>query len=451
VVISSESVCTAIAPIATPEFGALNMEAGLPRTTFWYNSRRECAEPSFTRNTRYGAPGGALSLLALDPQMKISEKARELHFRSLVIDTHTDTTQRFIYGDFDLGARHADGSVDIPRMREGGLGAIFFAVWIKGSITGEEAVKRALRQIEAIRRQVARHPKDLAPARTADDIRRARAAGQIAVLTAIEGAHMMNGSLEVLREFASLGVSYMTLTHMLNTDWADASTDKPAHNGLSDFGKQAIGEMNRLGMIVDVSHVSDKTMRDVLAVSGAPVLASHSSCQALCRTPRNLSDEMIKALAAKGGVMQINFHMGFLSQGFRDAERAQPELWKQIDAEAERICGENDACQILESDRIVRAFVAEGKLPRVEWTAIVDHIDHAVKIAGVDHVGLGSDCDGAEMPYGMEDESYLPRITEALLQRGYAETEIQKILGGNVLRLMQDVEAAAKSRRGNIA
>jgi membrane dipeptidase len=451
VVISSESVCTAIAPIATPEFGALNMEAGLPRTTFWYNSRRECAEPSFTRNTRYGAPGGALSLLALDPQMKISEKARELHFRSLVVDTHTDTTQRFIYGDFDLGVRHANGSVDIPRMREGGLGAIFFAVWIKGSITGQEAVKRALRQIEAIHGQVARYPKDLAAARTADDIRRARAAGQIAVLTAIEGGHMMNGSLEVLREFASLGVSYMTLTHMLNTDWADASTDKPAHNGLSDFGKQAIGEMNRLGMIVDVSHVSDKTIRDVLAVSGAPVLASHSSCQALCQTPRNLSDEMIKALAAKGGVMQINFHMGFLSQEFRDAEKAQPELWKQIDEEAARICGENDACQILESDRIVRAFVAEGKLPRVEWTAIVDHIDHAVKIAGVDHVGLGSDCDGAEMPYGMEDESYLPRITEALLQRGYAETEIQKILGGNVLRLMQDVEAAAKSRRGNIA
>jgi len=181
------------------------------------------------------------------------------------------------------------------------------------------------------------------------------------------------------------------------------------------------------------------------------VFASHSSCQALCKTPRNLSDEMMKALAAQDGLIQINFHMGFLSQAFRDAEKAQPELWKQIDAEAEKRCGENDACQILESDKIIRAFVAEGKLPRVEWTAIVDHIDHAVKIAGVDHVGLGSDCDGAEMPYGMEDESYLPRITEALLQRGYSEMEIQKILGGNMLRLMQDVEAAAKSRRGNIA
>jgi len=399
----------------------------------------------------YGTLGGVLSSLAFDAQSEISAKARDLHFRSLVVDTHTDTTQRFLFGDFDLGARHADGSVDIPRMRDGGLGAIFFAVWIKGTITGREAVERALAQIEAIRRQVALHPNDLAAARTAGDIRRARTAGKIAVLTAVEGGHMMNGDLGVLREFASLGVSYMTLTHVQNTDWADASTAKPAHNGLSEFGKQAIAEMNRLGMIVDVSHVSDKTLCDVLVVSEAPVLASHSSCQALCKTPRNLSDEMMKALAAKGGVVQINFHMGFLSQEFRDAEKAQPELGKQIEAEAEKRCGENDACQILESDKIVRGFVAEGKLPRVEWTLIVDHIDHAVKVAGIDHVGIGSDFDGAEMPFGMEDASRLPRITEALLQRGYSETDIEKILGGNALRLMQDVEAAAKSRRGNNA
>jgi membrane dipeptidase len=392
-----------------------------------------------------------LPSLALDAQSEISAKARDLHFRSLVIDTHTDTTQRFVFGEFDLGARHADGSVDIPRMREGGLGAIFFAVWIKGTITGREAVERALAQIEAIRRQVALHPNDLALARTAGDIRRAREAGKIAVLTAVEGGHMMNRDLGVLREFASLGVSYMTLTHMHNTEWADASTAKPVHDGLSEFGKQAIGEMNRLGMIVDVSHVSDKTLCDVLAVSEAPVLASHSSCQALCKTPRNLSDEMMKALVARNGVVQINFHMGFLSQEFRDAEKAQPELGKQMEAEAEKRCGENEACQILESDKIVRGFVAEGKLPRVDWTLIVDHIDHAVKVAGIDHVGLGSDFDGAEMPYGMEDASRLPRITEALLQRGYSETDIEKILGGNALRLMQDVEAAAKSRKGNIA
>ena len=395
--------------------------------------------------------GGVLSSLVIDSQSEISPEARELHFRSLVIDTHTDTTQRFLSGDFDLGARHTDGSVDIPRMREGGLGAIFFAVWIKGTITGRVAVERALSQIEAIRRQVALHPNDLAAAKTACDIRRARVAGKIAVLTAVEGGQMMNSDLGVLREFAALGVSYMTLTHVQNTEWADASTAKPAHNGLSDFGKQAIKEMNRLGMMVDVSHVSDKTVCDVLAVSEAPVFASHSSCKALCVTPRNLSDEIMKALAAKRGLIQINFHMGFLSQIFRDAEKAQPELGKYVDAEAERRCGENDACQIIESDKIIRAFVAEGKLPRVEWPLIVDHIDHAVKVAGIDHVGIGSDFDGAEMPYGMEDASKLPRITEALLQRGYSETDIEKILGGNMLRLMQDVEAAAKSRRGNNA
>jgi membrane dipeptidase len=392
-----------------------------------------------------------LSSLELGALSEISAKARDLHFRSLVVDTHTDTTQRFVYGDFDLGVRHADGSVDIPRMREGGLGAIFFAVWIKGTIAGREAVERAFAQIDAIRRQVARHPSDLAAATTASDIRRARAAGKIAVLTAVEGGHMMNRDLGVLREFASLGVSYMTLTHTHNTEWADASTAQPVHDGLSEFGKQAIAEMNRLGMAVDVSHISDKTLGDVLEVSEAPVLASHSSCQALCRAPRNLSDAMIEALAAHDGVMQINFHMGFLSQEFRDAEKAQPELWKQIDAEALKRCGENDACQILESDKIVRGFVAEGKLPRVEWTRIVDHIDHAVKVAGIDHVGLGSDFDGAEMPYGMEDASSLPRITDALLRRGYSEAGIEKILGGNALRLMQDVEAQAKSRKGNIA
>jgi membrane dipeptidase len=443
------------------QHSAVRASGGGPTATdeFWYNFKRDGIpmEPGGESEIRekqraiVGAHGGVVPLPTIDPQAEISAKARDLHFRSLVIDSHADTTQRFIFGDFDLGARHDDGSVDIPRMREGGLGAIFFAVWIKGTITGGEAVERALRQIEAIRRQVALHPNDLAAGRTAEDIRRARAAGKIAVLTAVEGGHMINSDLDVLREFASLGVSYMTLTHMRNTEWADASTDKPAHNGLSEFGRQAIGEMNRLGMIVDVSHASDKTVCDVLAVSEAPVLASHSSCQALCRTPRNLSDQLIKAIAAKGGVVQINFHMGFVSQEFRDTEKDRSDLGQQIEAEAERLCGENAACRILESDRIVRALVAEGRLPRVEWTAIVEHIEHAVEVAGADHVGLGSDFDGAEMPYGMEGASCLPRITDALVQTGYSETEIQKILGGNVLRLMQDVEAAAKTRRGNIA
>jgi membrane dipeptidase len=377
---------------------------------------------------------------------EISAKAREIHFRSLVVDTHTDTTQRLMSLEFDLGERHADGSVDIPRMREGGIGAIFFAAWISGKITGKPAVEKAFAQLAAIERAVASHPKDLVAAKTAGDIRRAQAAGKIAVLSVIEGAHMMNGDLNVLREFASRGVSYMTLTHVQNTDWADASTDKAAHNGLSDFGKAAIREMNRLGMIVDVSHISDKTLRDVWAASEAPVLASHSSCHAICASPRNLTDELIRELAARRGVMQINFHMGFLSQAFRDAEKAHPEFEQGMQAEAKRICGDDEACQILQEDRLLRELVAAEKMPRVEWTTILDHVDHAVKVGGIDHVGLGSDFDGAAMPYGMEDASRFPWITEGLLQRGYSEEEIQKILGGNVLRLMQDVEAAAASK-----
>lgn len=386
-----------------------------------------------------------MSPRALDLPIEISAKARDLHFRSLVIDTHTDTTQRFIFGDFDLGKRHAEGSVDIPRLREGGVGAIFFAVWIRGTITGPVAVEKAYAQLAAIRRQVERNPNDLVAAQTAGDILQARKAGKIAVLTAIEGAHMMGGDLGVLREFAARGVSYMTLTHVKNTDWADASTDAPEHNGLNEFGRRAIAEMNRLGMVVDVSHVSDKALSDVLAVSKAPVLASHSSCYALCSSPRNLSDDLIRALVARGGVMQINFHMAFLSQEFRDAEMAHPEYEQQVQDEAVRLCGEDEACQLLEEDRLVREMVGAGKLPRVEWTDILDHIDHAVKVAGIDHVGLGSDCDGAQMPFGMEDESKLPRITDGLLRRGYSEEAIQKILGGNVLRLMQDVEAAARA------
>jgi len=387
--------------------------------------------------------------MPIPSQPEISEIARDLHFRSIVIDTHADTTQRLIYDGFDLGERHTDGSIDIPRMREGGVGAIFLAIWTLGTVTGPEAVRRALEQIAAVRRQVTLHSDDLVLATTADDIRRARAAGRIAILMGLEGGHMMNHDLAVLRQYASLGVSYVTLTHTRTTDWADASTDKPVHNGLSEFGKQVIVEMNRLGMIVDVSHVSDKAFQDVLEVSRAPVFASHSSCRALCNATRNLSDEMIKALAAKGGLVQINFHVGFISRQFREAEKGQLELATWIEDEAKRRCGENMACRLLESDRIVRTLVGEGKLPRVEWTEIVRHIDHAAKIAGADRVGLGSDFDGAEMPYGMEDASRLPRITDALLRLGYSESDVQKILGGNMLRLMQDVEAVAESMRGN--
>jgi membrane dipeptidase len=374
----------------------------------------------------------------------ISAHARKLHFSSIVVDTHDDTTQRFLDGKFDLGPRNAAGSIDIPRMREGNLSAIFFSIWIPSKITGPEAVDRALVQIDAVREQVRKHPNDLVLATTAAEIREARKQGKIATLMGVEGGHMINSDLGVLRSYAALGVRYMTLTHSGNDEWADSSTDKAAHNGLTDFGKEVVREMNRLGIMVDISHVSDKTFYDALEVSKAPLIASHSSCRAICDAPRNMTDQMMKDLAAKGGVVQINYHIGFLSQEFRNAERANPELNKAIGLEVTKRCGENEGCQLIEGDRLTREYVEQGKFPRVDYTKIIEHIDHAVKVAGIDHVGLGSDFDGANMPYGMEDASKLPRITEALLQKGYSEGDVKKILGENTLRLMTDVERVSR-------
>jgi membrane dipeptidase len=374
----------------------------------------------------------------------ISERARKLHFSSVVVDTHDDTTQRFLDGKFDLGPRNAAGSIDIPRMREGNLSAIFFSIWIPSKITGPEAVDRALVQIDAVREQVRKHPNDLVLATTAAQIREARKQGKIAALLGVEGGHMINSDLGVLRSYAALGVRYMTLTHSGNDEWADSSTDKAVHNGLTEFGKDVVREMNRLGMMVDISHVSDKTFYDALEVSKAPLLASHSSCRAICDAPRNMTDQMMKDLAAKGGVVQINYHIGFLSQEFRNAEKANPELNKAIGLEVTKRCGENEGCQLIEGDRLTREYVEQGKFPRVDYTRIIEHIDHAVKVAGVDHVGLGSDFDGANMPYGMEDASKLPRITGALLQKGYSEGDVKKILGENTLRIMSDVERVSR-------
>jgi membrane dipeptidase len=374
----------------------------------------------------------------------IADRAHKLHFSSIVVDTHDDTTQRFLDGKFDLGERNAAGSIDIPRMKEGGLGAIFFSIWIPSKVTGPEAVHRAMTQIDAVREQVRKYPKDLVLATTAAEVREAHKQGKIAALMGVEGGHMINSNLGVLRSYAALGVRYMTLTHSGNDEWADSSTDKPAHNGLTDFGKDVVREMNRLGVMVDISHVSDKTFYDALDVSKAPPFASHSSCRAICDAPRNMTDQMMKDLAAKGGVVQINYHVGFLSQQFRDAEKADPEINKAISAEVTKRCGENEGCQLMEGDRITREYVEQGKLPRVDFTKIIEHIDHAVKVAGIDHVGLGSDFDGANMPYGMEDATKLPKITEALLQKGYSEGDVKKILGENTLRVMTEVERVSR-------
>ena len=376
----------------------------------------------------------------------ISERAKKLHFSCIVVDTHNDTTQRLLDDKFDLAVRHSDGSIDIPRMREGNLSAIFFSIWMSGKITGPEAVERAEAQLKAVHEQVHRNPKDLVLATTASEVRDARREGKIAVLIGVEGGHMINHNLDVLRSFANSGVRYMTLTHSVNVEWADSSTDKAAHNGLTDFGKDVVREMNRLGVIVDISHVSDKTFYDALEVSKAPLFASHSSCRAICDAPRNMTDQMMRDLAAKGGVVQINYHVGFLSQEFRDAEKKDPKINEAIALQVRQRCGGdgNEGCMLIEGDRVTREFVDQGKLPRVVYSKIIEHIDHAVKVAGIDHVGLGSDFDGANMPYGMEDATMLPKITEALLQKGYCEGDVRKILGENTLRVMTDVERVSR-------
>ena len=378
----------------------------------------------------------------LSAQSAISPRARQLHNRAIVIDTHDDTTQRLIFDNsFDLGARHADGSIDIPRMREGGLDAVFFSIWITGDVTGPTAVKQALQQIDAVREAVRTHPRDLVLATTARDIRQAAAKGKIAALMGVEGGQMIDEDLGVLRNFAALGVRYLTLTHALNTTWADSSGDTPAHNGLTPLGRDVVRELNRLGVMVDVSHVSDKTFYDAIEVSRAPVLASHSSVRAISNSPRNMTDDMLRALAKNGGIVMINYNAAFLSEEFRVAS-GMPEWRARIEA-INKMCGDDEACAILKGQRLNHEAMRSGQLPSVGWEKIVDHIDHAVKVAGIDHVGLGSDFDGATMPLGMEDASKLPAITEALLKRGYSERDVEKILGGNLLRVMEQAEQVA--------
>src|SRR5579863_9131795 len=374
----------------------------------------------------------------------IAERARKLHFSSIVLDTHDDTTQRFFSKDFDIGKRNPDGAIDILRMREGGMNAIFFSIWIDGRIMGPPAVQKALDQIDAVHENVRKYSKDMVFCRTADEVRRAHAQGKIAALMGVEGGHMIGNDIRVLRMFGDLGVRSMTLAHFYNDEWADSSTDKPVHNGLTDFGKDIVREMNRQGIMVDISHVSDKTFYDALEVSKAPLIASHSSCRALCNHPRDMSDDMIKALAAKGGVIQINYEKSFIDQAYKDAQdKFSGGVVTMMDT-LKKQCGDDEECLNKKMNEMAEKATTEGKLPHVSWERIIDHIDHAVKLVGADHVGLGSDFDGANMPEGMDDCTHLPRITEALMRKGYSDDDIRKILGGNLLRVMEQNEKVSR-------
>jgi membrane dipeptidase len=374
----------------------------------------------------------------------VADHARQLHFSSIVLDTHADTTQLFGTKDYDFAKRNTGGShVDIPRMREGGLNALFLSIFIEASIQGPPAIQKALDQIDAIRVTVRDHPQDLLLATSADDVRRAHAQKKIAILMGIEGGHMIGNDIRLIRIYSALGVRYMTLAHFKNDEWADSSTDKPAHNGLTDFGKDVVREMNRQGILIDISHVSDKTFYDALEVSKVPLIASHSSMRAISNHPRNMSDDMIKALAAKGGVIQINYEQNYLSDEYRVAYAANAGDVSKADETFKKECGDDFVCIGRAEQRQLQQLQAAGKLPRVSWEKIIEHIDHVVKLVGPDHVGLGSDFDGANMPDGMEDVSQLPKITEALVRKGYSDADIQKILGGNILRVLDQSQQIA--------
>lgn len=366
--------------------------------------------------------------------------------RAVLIDLHDDTTAMIADEGYNLAEKHDYGQVDIPRMREGHVSGLFMSIWANTDrYSPAEAVRRALEEIDAVRRETARHPADLELATTADDILAARKRGRVAILIGVEGGIAIDSDLAVLRTFFQLGGRYLTLTHTNHTPWADSSSKPPVHNGLTDFGRQVVREMNRLGMMVDVSHVSDKAFADVLETSSAPVIASHSSCRALADVPRNMTDDMLRALARNGGVVHINYYEGFLDAGFNkrlgalEAEQArQDEITNRTPKFGDR-SQEGPDIRTINARRI-------AKLGRVPLSTLLDHFEHAVKVAGIDHVGLGSDFDGVDdqLPEGMEDISKMPNLVRGLMERGFSDDDILKILGGNTLRVMRDVEQAAR-------
>ena len=364
---------------------------------------------------------------------KIPLRARKLAAEAIGIDSHIDTVQRVLVMGEDLGKRWDAGHVDIPRLQEGGTHAPFFALWVPVYFPGAEAVRRTLDLRDAMQSVLDTHKDQMELATTAADIRRIVKAGKISVFLTVEGGHTIDDDLRVLRMFYQLGVRSMTLTHSRNNNWADSATDKPVHNGLTDFGREVVREMNRLGMLVDVSHVADKTFYDTLSVTSKPVIVSHSSMRAISPVPRNVTDEMLWALAKNGGVIGISFGEGFVNP--KDAEALESAIKTETAGPA--LTGR--ALDDYAAEDVRNLF---GTRVKVAATVadVVDHIDHAVRIAGIDHVGIGSDFDGVSgPPNGLDDVSKMPALIEVLLERGYAERDVKKILGENYLRVIREV------------
>jgi len=382
---------------------------------------------------------------------KLWMRALEIQRKAIVIDTHNDVTTPMTNDDYDLsGTPPTPYRTSIERMKQGGMTAEFFSLYVKPwYVDHGGAARRTLDMIDSVYRAVERHPNDLMFATSTADIRRAKRENKIAALMGIEGGHAIENSLPTLREFYRLGVRYMTLTWNNTNDWADAGRGEKKHNGLSEFGKEVVREMNRLGMLVDVSHVSDKTMSDALDVSTAPIIASHSSARALSNVPRNIPDDLLQRIAKKNGVVQVNFYSVFVDAATVSPQSAERDarLKAQQDAINEKY--KNDPERLAEEGDKLEAA---NPLPPLPISKLIDHIDHIVKVAGIDHVGLGADFDGAnDMPEGAQDVSMLPNITYELLKRGYSEPDIRKILGENFLRVFAEAEAVARKSSKSIS
>jgi len=396
-----------------------------------------------------------LGSLAAAQDTPVSAKARAIHDSAIVVDTHADTPQRFLDEGFDIGSTDPNdaGHISLDKARAGNLGAEFFSVWVEPKTNQGHYAQHTLDLIDSVYQQAARHPDRMMMAFSVEDIEQAHKQKKLAALMGIEGGHSMENDIHLLRDYYRLGVRYMTLSWSNTNEWADSSGDinNPEvqhHNGLSDFGKQVVLEMNRLGMLVDISHVADKTFWDTIATTKAPVIASHSSSRALTNHPRNMTDDMLRAVAKNGGVVQVNFFNAFIDEDYRKASEAQAK---------EREAAVNDAIAkqkaagktvtYLDSDRIEREWAA--KIPRPPLKALIDHIDHIAKVAGIDHVGLGSDFDGVSgaTPQGINSAADLPKITQALLDRGYSAEDIHKILGGNTLRVFREVEGVSREKQ----
>jgi membrane dipeptidase len=390
-------------------------------------------------------------LLAQSATAGASAKALQIHNSTIVIDTHADTPQRFLDDNFDIGDTDAKdiGHINLDKARAGNLGAEFFSIWVEPSYKGQFA-HRAMELIDTVYEQAARHPDRMMMAFSVDDIERAHKQKKLAALMGMEGGHAIENDIRLLREFYRLGIRYMTLTWSNTNEWADSSGDinDPKiehHSGLTDFGKQVVWEMNRLGMMVDISHVADKTFYDAVATSKAPVIASHSSARALTNAPRNMTDDMLRAVTKNNGVVMVNFFNGFIDEDFR---KRMDAMAKDRDAAVAAFIEQHKASgrpvPYAQYDRIEREWAA--KIPRPPLKSLTDHIDHIAKVAGLDHVGLGSDFDGVSgaTPTGIDSAADLPKITQALLERGYTADDIKKILGGNLLRVFREVERVSR-------